>query len=89
MESIPLMELSSLIEYIHVKTWVVSQNTHLDMREFLWTDKTLQSIQSELLNNTSKLTEINKHKKEIPKSWKKWKMVLLTLINKRQLYKYR
>ena len=89
MESIPLMELSSLIEYIHVKTRVVSQNTHLDMREFLWTDKTLQSIQSELLNNTSKLTEINKHKKEIPKSWKKWKMVLLTLINKRQLYKYR
>ena len=89
MESIPLMELSSLIEYIHVKTRVVSQNTHLDMREFLWTDKTLQSIQSELLNNTSKLTEINKHKKEIPKSWKKWKMVLLILINKRQLYKYR
>ena len=89
MESIPLMELSSLIEYIHVKTRVVSQNTHLDMREFLWTDKTLQSIQSELLNNTSKLTEINKRKKEIPKSWKKWKMVLLILINKRQLYKYR
>ena len=83
------MELSALIEYIQVKIWVVSQNTHLDMREFLWTDKTLQSIQSELLNNTSKLTEINKHKKEIPKSWKKWKMVLLILINKRQLYKYR
>ena len=41
MESIPLMELSSLIEYIQVKIWVVSQNTHLDMREFLWTDKTL------------------------------------------------
>ena len=89
MESIPLMELLSLIEYIHVKTWVLLQNTHLDIREFLWTDKTLQSIQSELLNNTSKLTEINKHKKEIPKSWKKWKMVLLILINKRQLYKYR
>ena len=89
MESIPLMEQSSLIEYIHVKTWVLLQNTHLDIREFLWTDKTLQSIQSELLNNTSKLTEINKHKKEIPKSWKKWKMVLLILINKRQLYKYR
>ena len=30
------------------------------MREFLGIDKTLQSIQGELLNNTSKLTEINK-----------------------------
>ena len=31
------------------------------MREFLAIDKALQSIQGELLNNTSKLTEINKH----------------------------
>ena len=30
------------------------------MREFLGIDKALQSIQGELLNNTSKLTEINK-----------------------------
>ena len=30
------------------------------MREFLMIDKALQSIQGELLNNTSKLTEINK-----------------------------
>ena len=30
------------------------------MREFLGIDKALQSIQNELLNNTSKLTEINK-----------------------------
>ena len=30
------------------------------MREFLRVDKALQSIQGELLNNTSKLTEINK-----------------------------
>ena len=30
------------------------------MREFLGIDKVLQSIQSELLNNTSKLTEIDK-----------------------------
>ena len=30
------------------------------MREFLGIDKTLQRIQGELLNNTSKLTEINK-----------------------------
>ena len=30
------------------------------MKEFLGIDKTLQSIQGELVNNTSKLTEINK-----------------------------
>ena len=61
MESIPFMELSSLVEDIHVKTREVSQNTDLDMREFLGIDKALQGIQGELLNDTSKLTEINKH----------------------------
>ena len=59
-ESIPLGELSSLVENIHVKTRETSQNTDLDMREFLGIDKALQSIEGELLNNTSKLTEINK-----------------------------
>ena len=60
MESIPLMELSSLVEDIHVKTREASQNTVLGMQHFLGVDKTLQSIQGELLNNYSKLTEINK-----------------------------
>ena len=60
MDSIPLERLSSLVEDIHVKTREASQNTDLDMREFLGIDKALQSIQGELLNNTSKLTEINK-----------------------------
>ena len=60
MESIPLGELSSLAEEIHVKTREASQNTDLDMRECLGIDKALQSIQGELVNNTSKLTEINK-----------------------------
>ena len=59
MESIPLEELSSLASDIHVKTREASQNTDLDMREILGIDKALQSIQGELLNNTSKLTEIN------------------------------
>ena len=49
-----------MVENIHVKTREASQNTDLDMREFLGVDKSLQSIQAELLNNTSKLTEINK-----------------------------
>ena len=58
MESIPLMDLSSLVEDIHVNTREASQNTDLDLREFFGIDKILQSIQGELLNNTSKLTKI-------------------------------
>ena len=61
MESTPPMELLSLVEDIHVKTQERSQNTDLDMQEFLGIDKAIQSIQGELLSNTSKLTEINKH----------------------------
>ena len=68
MESIPLEGLSYIVEYIHVKTWEASQNTGLDMREFLGINKALQSIKGELLNNTSKLTEINKRiKRDIKK----------------------
>ena len=60
MESIPLKDLSSLVENVHVKTQEASQNTNLDMREFLGISKALQNIQGELLNNTSKLTDIDK-----------------------------
>ena len=60
MESISLEEISSLAGDIHVTTWEASQNTDFDMREFLGIDKALQSIQGELSNNMSKLTEINK-----------------------------
>ena len=45
MESLPLKELSSLVENIHVKIQEASQNTVLDKREFLGIDKALQSIQ--------------------------------------------
>ena len=55
----PLKELSSLLVDIYVKTREPSRNTDHDMREFLGTNKVLQSIQGELLNNTSKLTEIH------------------------------
>ena len=34
------------------------------MREILWIDKTLKTIQGELVNNGSKLMEINKHIKK-------------------------
>ena len=56
----PLKELLFLAEDIHAKTREALQNTDLDMREFLGIGKALQSIQGELLNNTSKLTEIDK-----------------------------
>ena len=68
MESIHPEELSSLAEETDVKTREASQNTDLDMREFLGIDKALQGIQGELLNNTSELTEINKSiKRDIKK----------------------
>ena len=36
METVPLIELSSLAEDIYVKTWEVLPNTDLDMQEFLF-----------------------------------------------------
>ena len=69
MESIPLKELSPLAEDIHVKTREASQNTDLDMQEFLGIDKALQGKGVELLNNMSKLTEIIQSK-EISKSYR-------------------
>ena len=59
-ESISLEEVSSLVEDINTKMQEDSQNTDLDMREFLGIDKVLQNIHGELLNNASKLTKINK-----------------------------
>ena len=69
MESIPLKELSPLVEDIHVKTREASQNTDLDMQEFLGIDKALQGKRVELLNNMSKLTEIIQSK-EISKNYR-------------------
>ena len=64
-ESIPIKELSSLAEDIHVKICEASQNK---IREFLVIDRALQIIQGELLNNTSKLTEIDKRIKRDSKN---------------------
>ena len=44
MESIHLEKFLSLAEDVHVKTWEASQNTDLDMREFLGIDEALQNI---------------------------------------------
>ena len=59
-ETIPLLDLSSVVEEIHIKTREASQNTDLDIREFLGIDKALQSINGELRNNTAKLFELDK-----------------------------
>ena len=58
MKSVSLMELSSLDEDIHVKTRKASQNTDLDIREFLEINKASESIQGGLLNNTQKLKRL-------------------------------
>ena len=43
-ENIPIFDLSSAVEDIRIKTREASQNTDLDMREFLGISKALQSI---------------------------------------------
>ena len=87
MERIPLKELSSLVEDIHAKTREASQNTDLDMREFLGINKALQNIQGELLNNTSKLTEIDKRIKRNTKKLEQVENDPTYTDEQRQLYK--
>ena len=89
MESISLEELSSLAGDIHVKTREASQNTDLDIREFLGIDTVLQNIQGELLNNTSKLTEVNKHIKRDTKKLEEVENGPTYSDEQRQLYRDR
>ena len=89
MERIPLDELSSLVEDIHVKTREGSQNTDLDMREFLGIGKALENIQGELLNNTSKLTEIDKRIKRDTKKLEEVENDPTYTDEQRQLYRDR
>ena len=89
MKSIPLEELLSLVEDIHVKTREALQNTDLDMREFLGIDKVLRSIQGELLNNTSKLIEINKRIKRDTKKLEEVENDPTYSHEQRQLYRDR
>ena len=60
MENIPLQDLGNLAEQVHVATREAATNTDLDMREFLGIDKALRRVQGELINNTSKLSELDK-----------------------------
>ena len=89
MESISLKDLPSLAEEIHFKTREASQQTNLDMREFLAINKALQSIQVELVNNTSKLTEINKRIERDTKKLKEVEDDPTYSDEQRQLYKDR
>ena len=57
------------------------------MREFFSIEKALQSIQRELLNNTSKLTEINKHIKRDTKKLEEVENDPTYSDEQRQLYK--
>ena len=59
------------------------------MREFLGIDKVLQSIKGELLNNTSKLTEIDKHIKRNTKKLEEVENDLTYTDEQRQLYRGR
>ena len=89
MERIPLEELSYLVEDIDAKMREVSENTDLDMREFLGIDKALQSIQGEHLNNISKLTEINKRIKRDTKKLEEVENEPTYSDEQRQLYRDR
>ena len=89
MESIPLKELLSLVEDMHVKTREASQNTDLDMREFLGIDKALQSMQGELLSNTSNLTEVDKRIKRDTKKLEEVENGPTYTDEQRQLYRDR
>ena len=59
------------------------------MREFLGIDNALQSIQGELLNNTSKLTDINKRIKIDTKKFEKVENDPTCTDEERQLYRDR
>ena len=89
MESIPLEKLSSLVEGIRIKTREESQNTDLDIQKLLRVSKALQRMQGELLNNTSKLTEINKRIKRDAKKLKEVENDPTYSDEQRQLYKDR
>ena len=64
-----------------------SQNTNLDMREFLGINKALQNIQGDFLNNTSKLTEIDKRIKRNNKKLEQVENDPTYTNEQRQLYK--
>ena len=87
MESVPLTELSSLVENAHIKTQETSQNTDFVLQNFLGINKALQSMQGELVNNTSKFVEIDKRIKKDSKNLKEVENDPTYSEKQRQLYR--
>ena len=87
MESVPLTELSSLVENVHIKTQETSQNTDFVLQNFLGINKALQSMQGELVNNTSKFVEIDKRIKKDSKNLKEVENDSTYSEEQRQLYR--
>ena len=87
MESVPLTELSSLVENVRIKTQETSQNTDFVLQNFLGINKALQSMQGELVNNTSKFVEIDKRIKKDSKNLKEVENDPTYSEKQRQLYR--
>ena len=87
MESVPLTELSSSVENVHIKTQETSQNTDFVLQNFLGINKALQSMQGELVNNTSKFVEIDKRIKKDSKNLKEVENDPTYSEKQRQLYR--
>ena len=87
MESVSLTELSSLVENVHIKTQETSQNTDFVLQNFLGINKALQSMQGELVNNTSKFVEIDKRIKKDSKNLKEVENDPTYSEKQRQLYR--
>ena len=60
MEDIPLHDLPTLAEQVHLATREAATNTDLDIREFFGIDKALRRVQGEIVLNTAKLSELDK-----------------------------
>ena len=60
MEDIPLQDLSTLAKQVHIVKREAATNTDFDMREFLGIDKALRRVQGKIINNTAKLSELDK-----------------------------
>ena len=61
MEDIPMEKLFKKAIKSHDKIQEALVNTDLDMCKFLAIDEALQTVKGELILNTSKLIEIDKH----------------------------
>ena len=81
---VPFMEVSSLTEDIHFKT----QNTDLDMQDFLRIKNAFRTKHCELVNNTAKLTDVDMRIKKDSKKLREVEDDTIYFEEQRQLYGY-